>query len=389
MGMLMRLAIFSKCDSPESIHAPTSLDRAELASLLGFTELHLENPRWAVVEGSYAAGFGPVANLSAHPPFHDHATGNLGTRVKLMDQSRADLLVFLSEAKQHGCIGVIVEIVNNQSVGRVTTPDELRNLSEACRESGLILAIDETITALRCGAPFAHQRPEYKHSKPDIVFFGKALRAQGIGINFDGPYVSRLGIDTPSKKMQAVYDWQAVVTQALHLPVLIDAIGVLEMATAGDWVGRATIIGQHLRQIALKRAQSMKGDSDESESESETKIIGGLDSFIFVHKHVAATFLIMGAFSAGSRVSWVRWLPRMDRHFTDRAALESIMSGYGGQKRNEISKCLENEGLRPQWCFYCGTWARGTAYPWCRTCCIDACDAEECVQQLLTHKCLG
>lgn len=293
--------------------------------------------------------------------------------------------MFLSQAKRQGCIGVVVEMVSNQRNGRITTPDEFHNLSEACRESGLILAVDEAMTAMRCGAPFAHQRPEYKDSKPDLVFFGKALGAQGIAINFDGLWMSRLGIETRLKKVQAVYDWQAVVTQALHLPVVIDALGVLEMATAGDWVGRARIIGQHLRQIVLDRAHSMKVDGGEDEIE----LLGGLESFIFVRKKIAASFLVMGAFTAGSSVDWVRWLPRMDRHLTDKSAVEFIMSSDGGKKRVEASECLEMEGSRPQWCFYCGTWARGTEYPWCKTCCIDACDSGECVRQLLAHKCLG
>lgn len=207
--------------------------------------------------------------------------GSLGIRVDLAGRSKTHLSTFLTLAKQQGCIGVIVKIVNNQSDGRVTTPDGLHSLSEACHESGLIFVIDETMTALRCGAPFAHQRPEYRDiSKPDLVFFGKALCAHGIGINFDGPCKSRLCIETPSRKMQAVYDWQAIVTQAIHLPMLIDALGVLEMAVAGDCVGR------HLRQVAPKKAQSMM----EHSNDEEMKIIGGLDSFIFVHKKVSATF---------------------------------------------------------------------------------------------------
>ncbi|KAH8593532.1 hypothetical protein B0O99DRAFT_515565, partial [Bisporella sp. PMI_857] len=140
MGMLMRLGIFSECDSPEFIHAPASLNRAWLASLLGLTELHFENLRWAVVEGSYAVGFSSVANLSAHPPFRDYATGNLGTRVKLVGQSRATLFEALSMANQRGCIGVVLEIVHNQFNSQVTTLNELSNLSEVYREYGLILA---------------------------------------------------------------------------------------------------------------------------------------------------------------------------------------------------------------------------------------------------------
>lgn len=58
----MRLAIFSTCSSAESIHKPAALSRAELASLLSFGEVQLENPRWAVAEGSYAAGFGSVVS---------------------------------------------------------------------------------------------------------------------------------------------------------------------------------------------------------------------------------------------------------------------------------------------------------------------------------------
>ncbi|CAI7622472.1 unnamed protein product [Penicillium glandicola] len=302
MSMLLRLAIFSQCDTPESIHAPSSLSKGQLASLLGFTELHVESPRWAVIEGAYAAGFGPLANLSAHAPFRDHATGNLGIGINLVGQSTAALVTVLSEAKQQGCIGVIVEIVSNQFNGKITTPEEFRTLCEACRETGLLLAVDETITALRCGAPFAYQRPEYQGGpKPDLVFFGKALGAQGIGINFDGLQLSRLGIQSPLRKRQAVNDWQAVVTQPLYLPVLLDALGVLEMAVAGDWIGRSQKIGRYLREKAQERAQTMRDNGKEVGNE----VLGGLDSFIFVHKTVAVTFRVMGALSAGPGIGWI------------------------------------------------------------------------------------
>lgn len=299
--------------------------------------------------------------------------------------NKAELLGLLRGQKQQGCIGVIVEIVCNQANGRVITPSELQDLSNACQECGLMFAIDETITALRCGAPFAYQRPEYGGiQKPDLVFFGKALGAQGIAINFDGPYMIRLGIHDPSRRRQAALDWQAAVTTAMTLPVLLDAIGVLEMAAVGKWVERSKIIGQRLRGIALKRARFLKdkgGDDD-------LDIIGGLNSFMFVHKAVAATFLVMGAFIAGTGVKWVRWLPRLDCHMTDQRTVESILVGTGEQRRL-ISKCFDRDGVRPQWCFFCGTWARGTDYPWCRTCCIDACTSEECIRHLKAHNCLG
>lgn len=286
--------------------------------------------------------------------------------------------------KKQGCIGVIAEIVQNTSEGRLTTPEELCILSEACYTNDLIFAMDETMTALRCGAPFAHQRPEYRKSKPDLIFFGKALNVNGIGINFDAPYLSRLKISTSLRRKQAVYDWQATVTRALHMPVLIDAVGVLEMAIAGNWVSRSKIIGQHLRQIAMQRAQEL----DIIDNEKETELVGGLESLLFVHKTISKTFLVMGALTAGPREGWVRWLPRMDKHLTDKSILESIMLTGEVKKRRRISEYLEQEGSKPQWCFYCGTWARNIYYRWCRTCCIDCCDAEECSRRLLAHECL-
>jgi hypothetical protein len=196
----------------------------------------------------------------------------------------------------------------------------------------------------------------------------------------------RLGIEKDSRKKQAVCDWQAVVTKAVQLPVLIDAAGVLEMAKVGDWVGRSRVIGDLLREVVRERVRSMRGGGDE---ESEIEVIGGLDSFIFMHKKVAVTFLVMGALGAGSKVSWVRWLPRLDRQLMERSTVEALLGSGSLKKRKGDSELLVKKGVRPQWCFYCGTWARGTEYPWCKTCCVDSCDAVECIHQLLSHKCLG
>ncbi|EXJ92221.1 hypothetical protein A1O3_00771 [Capronia epimyces CBS 606.96] len=415
-SLLLRLAIISKSDSPDSIHDSSPVDRTQLASLLGWTERHFESPRWVAVEDSFAAGFGPLvsdpeqgfkvrlcaqvpraepvflqANLSAQPAFRAHAAGSPSISIRLVDRSPADLVHALSHAKQLGCIGVIVEIVNNQLHGRVTTPEQLRNLMDACKQTGLMLVIDETITAVRCGAPFAHQRPEYRAvGKPDLVFFGKGLGANGIGINFDGPYLQRLGIDAASKRRQAIHDWQAVVTQALHLPVLIEALGILEMATAGDWVGRAQTIGRHLRRIAMTRAETLKRDRDPSGDPDP--VLGGLDSFIFIRKDIAATFLVMGASNAGPWVRWVRWMPRMDRRLTKTSTIESLtsVSAKSRELRKYMSLCLEKEGLKPQWCFYCGNSAgRDSGIPWCKTCCIDVCREDECIEHLLAHQCPG
>jgi hypothetical protein len=124
-------------------------------------------------------------------------------------------------------------------------------------------------------------------------------------------------------------------------------------------------------------------------NKSELAVVGGLDAFLFVHKEVAITFLAMGASNAGPWIQWVRWLPRMDRHLVSKEALERLLTQDGVERRREVSRAFDQEGVRPQWCFNCGNSSRATSQPWCRTCCIDSCDAQDCVEQLKAHRCIG
>lgn len=59
-SLILRLAIISVSDSVDSIHDSGSVDRKRLASLLGWSETHLE--KWVAVEDSFAAGFGPLVS---------------------------------------------------------------------------------------------------------------------------------------------------------------------------------------------------------------------------------------------------------------------------------------------------------------------------------------
>lgn len=96
------------------------------------------------------------------------------------------------------------------------------------------------------------------------------------------------------------------MTQALPLPLLIDAFGAVEMAIAGDWVGRSKIIGKHIREVVSARAHSLGRNG----SGQDCAILGGLDAFLFIQIAAAGSFLVMGASLAGHWVRWVRWLPR-------------------------------------------------------------------------------
>jgi hypothetical protein len=68
-SMLMRLAMFSKLDRPESIPVSGPEDRADAAKLLGWSTAQLETPLWTVAKDSFAAAFGPLVNNKQAPSF--------------------------------------------------------------------------------------------------------------------------------------------------------------------------------------------------------------------------------------------------------------------------------------------------------------------------------
>ncbi|KAL2832628.1 hypothetical protein BDW59DRAFT_106505 [Aspergillus cavernicola] len=383
VSLILRLAIFSGSDSPDSIPISTPEDRRTAANLCGWEDIHLDSPCWAVPANGYAAAYGPVANLSGQPAFQDIACGPKAIELQIVGASVDDISRQLDMAKSRGCIGVIVEIVANQYGGRVIEPRELENISRLCAEKGLIFAIDETVTAVRCGAPFAYQRSEYKSAlPPDLVFFGKALVLSGVAVNFDGSFLKRLAISSAHHKRQAVNNWASIFTQLAPLPLLILALGVLEQAVASNWVERATVVGRLLRDEVIKRARKELGDSVEVKD-----VLGGLESFIFVRIDIHGCFLMMGASSAGPWVPWVRWLPRLDEEMLNPKLVQTILGAESRPIRENISVNLTRQGLKPPWCFWCGNKANNQKVEWCRRCCIHVCDTDACTGKLASHQC--
>lgn len=408
-SMMLRLAMFAMAGCRLGRQASMPELRSTATKRLGWDEVHLSAPCFALIENGYGAAMGPLvcfapghsirplspsgdtcshhiqASISPRSAWRDVSTGAPSIAVRLADLASAPaLLRTLTDAKRRGCIGVIVEIVQNQASGRVLAPHEFHNLREACTETGLLFAVDEALTAIRCGAPFSHQRPEYAGTvPPDLVFFGKALVANGVGIRFDAPFTSKLGIRTALDRRNALEVWQYTGTQAMPMPLLISALGALEMAVAGDWVGRSKVIGRNIRDLVSARARKLIPQW----LGGEGKFLGGLESFIFIQIDVSAVFMVMGATNGGPSTGWVRWLPRLDAHLMEEATLASIFSRTDTEWRKQLSAALERMGIEPEWCFWCGGPARNTRDVWCRACCINACDVEGCLEQLGMHQC--
>ena len=74
--MLLRLAIVSKSPSLDSIHDPPQIGRADLASVLGWGDIHCQSPAWVLVDGSYGAGYGPLVSRHLEFPVHTFLVGS-------------------------------------------------------------------------------------------------------------------------------------------------------------------------------------------------------------------------------------------------------------------------------------------------------------------------
>ena len=263
-------------------------------------------------------------------------------------------------------------------------PQTMELLSCLCATHGLVFAIDEALTAIRCGAPFTYQRTEYSKTKPpDLVFFGKALGLSGIGIDFGGAFARRFSLTEAAKRRKAIISWQGLVTRPVQLADLIEGLGILEMAVSKDWVARSRAIGGLIRQSIKDR---LRADGEDGNSED---LFGGLECLIFVRREIATRFLVMSASLAGPWVPWVRWMPKLDEQMTDRCQLERYIFGsMSGPSREKLATELEGRNSKPLWCFWCGRTASVTKLDWCRRCCINICDVEACVDGFLAHKCL-
>lgn len=297
--------------------------------------------------------------------------------------SQANLRSQIDAAKENGCIGVIVEIVENNYNGRVLEPAVLKRVRRVCAEKCVLFAVDETLTAIRCGAPFSFQREEYADIEtPDMVFFGGALSAEGSAVHFGAPFFRAMGI-TGARSRRAVRQWQSQVAKPVPTGLLIQALALIDLARGGNFPMLSRIIGKAIREFVMDSAAARGWD------EQPRDILGGLECFIFVKKDVAGELLVMGASTAAPWIPWVRWFPRLERDMSRHEVLEEILGGRSRPARESASRTLMTQGSKPSWCFWCGNRATNRRHAWCQTCCIDVCEAEACVEQLLKHICVS
>ncbi|KAF5520061.1 hypothetical protein CGCA056_v007970 [Colletotrichum aenigma] len=380
--IILTLAEISMSESSDSSESPFT-DEDDTLKRLGWEDIQAKRPRWALLSDTYAAAASTTVSSSVKPGLRFSSTqkpyGQDPILLHTEGVSDDELRDQLYEAKEQGCIGIIIEIVENQYNGRILDPGLLERFATLCAEESLLLAVDETLTAIRCGAPFSFHREEYSHvASPDIVFFGKATGIQGTAVDFDGQFLKRLGILGISRTV-AVKRWQSQFQKPVPTADLIQALATLDLAIRGNLTMVSRIIGQTIRTFILEQAE-MRGHEVKPHD-----ILGGLESLIFVRKDIAGEFLVMSAKTAGSWIPWVKWLPRLESDMSRGEVLDEIVGTASHQAREDLSEMLVQKGQRPSWCFWCGNQTNAKKTDWCRRCCIAVCDDDICRRHLAYH----
>ncbi|KAK4975700.1 hypothetical protein LTR66_010900, partial [Elasticomyces elasticus] len=198
----------------------------------------------------------------------------------------------LSAVKKQGCIAFLIEMIRS-SDGHPMEAGAFQAVATQCERVGLALVIDECLTAFRCGAPFACQRPEYiSKACPDFVLFGESLQICGIGISYEGACNRKYLKHGSAFGKQIASSWQSLVTKVVPLPMLIDSLNIIESAIQHDWASRSQKIGKRLREIIH---ESMS-DNVRVPSQAEMRqAVGGLDALIYLLQEISQKLLVMSA----------------------------------------------------------------------------------------------
>ncbi|KAJ5273504.1 hypothetical protein N7478_008629 [Penicillium angulare] len=169
-----------------------------------------------------------------------------------------------------------------------------------------------------------------------------------------------------------------MVTRPISTPVLIEALGTLNVAAAEDWPQEVSKFGKAFREFIIRYA---KNDQPPGET-----IVRGLGAFIAVPREINKKFNVMAAFRR--RSDWARWIPKLNvAAAVDSEAIKRYLIGSDTRYLRYVMTEEANQlGTKPLWCWICEIDAMTD--DWCRTCFLGHCGTEECAKGFNTHKCL-
>jgi hypothetical protein len=316
-------------------------------------------------------------------PFRESQAVACGTMPRVIDplQDLPALRSALSEAKKSGTVGLVVQMLQSKSPASVLPSQRWLAIASACRDINLPIVVDEALTALRCGAPFCHQRPEYALVKPDLVVFGKGLRVSGIAVNFDGQFLQSLAITPELQRMRAIFRWHDLQTRGVSIPILIEALAVLEAAIDQDWPARSKLVGAAVRGMIWNHEQQT-GQS------GHMGPIVGLDAVIYIEKARLRGLPLQGI----PEGDFVRLLPVLDDwNLSEQSLSEHLVGTNSRAARGRLSEWLLQSQCAPLWCYVCGDPTEELLeepVEWCKVCCLAMCGEQACRDAFRSHPCL-
>ncbi len=295
----------------------------------------MQYPRLAILDGTYGAGFGPQAAFCVVHSCRSVAVGAEPVRIYATEGHKVSLSQQIRLAKEQGCVALIAEIVRSRD-GKTLPTDHWKRVIEACADYGLCLVVDEALTAIRCGAPFAHQTPEYaRFGHPDFILFGKAMRTSGLAVDWQGINLKDLEVRDPEHLR---LHWQKRFTEPVSQADLILSLGTLKLAAKENWPERARRVGKILRSLAPQICPKVKPSH-----------LGGLCALIYLRRKQCSD---AGVMFAEATTHLVRWLPTLDEVMTSLPEINLKIFGLGSLlHRKQLAKFLSlHEWVLP-FCF--------------------------------------
>ena len=344
--------------SPATDYASDSSTGSTIVAVDFLEHANRQNPRIALAQKSYGAAFGPMAYQCVLASVRPVANGpepffvNTRNHRTIKNQVR--------RAKAAGCIALIVEIVSATD-GSVINIVTWRLLLSACKEHCLILIVDEALTAMRCGAPFAYQLPHYAEvGFPDLVLFGKAVRTNGIAVEWRGINIQKLGVRKRPKRLETILDWQDRFTAMATAQDLLASWGTLILAQREDWTTRAPEIGSLLRDMLTREG-------------IRPRLISGLHGLICIRRK---NYVTRSPIMVANSGTYIRLLPTMDEVMTSREQLLTKVFGASSiPHRAEFAAFLRGEDYDLHWCSKCGNAVDEDKYKMetCEKCVVRQC----------------
>ncbi|KAG8162823.1 hypothetical protein KVR01_007301 [Diaporthe batatas] len=289
----------------------------------------------AVLEGSYGSEFGPLAHHSVVEDYRLKATGPIPAEVPRDLKKLTE--GFFDELASSGHFGVFVEMMSSRD-GKPLEPAIWNRVAQQCSRTGLVLVVDEAMTAVRCGEVFMHKMPQYKQHAPSIVVFGKGFQTAGCALCAGGVSLDGILGGSSDEYLRDAFDPRTFHSRPIQRNQAKDVLNVLHEITFEDLPGRARKIGEAMREILCILAELM-GDARARnlrtrDGQGHEPTTSGVGAIIYVTQELACA---IGVAPASTGETYMRLLPYLHEVMTDKEKLRELFGPDSAVLRKSLA----------------------------------------------------